>query len=155
MAGIDTREAAGYKLVAEYEENFLYVDEKNKRFATSRTEYDFRDLTAAEIVEDIETVVNTQTKKKVSLGKAAIGGALLGPAGAIIGGSAGKSRTVSTETPRCNKLRIKLTLNTIENPVRYIDMLEYAVDKDNWKYEETREAAEKFLGVLQFVINNK
>lgn len=44
------------------------------------------------IIQNIETI----TKHKASIGKAVVGGALFGPAGAIIGASGGKSKSTST-----------------------------------------------------------
>ena len=59
------------------------------------------ELVAIQFVDDgVEQVFVSTTKHSPSLGRAAIGGMLFGPAGAIIGASAGTSRTSGKSTTK-------------------------------------------------------
>lgn len=61
---------------------------------------------------DVQTV-NSTTKKSPSVGKAVVGGALFGPAGAVIGGTSGKSKTTSSVQTRTEITKLYLTINYI------------------------------------------
>lgn len=61
---------------------------------------------------DIQTV-QTTTKKSPSVGKAVVGGALFGPAGAVIGGVSGKSKSKSNVQTRTEITKLYLIINYI------------------------------------------
>ena len=147
----------GFKIVSEYSNNKIYVNEEKKKFSFGESIYNFKDLISAEIIENNDVITTTKTKKKASVGKALVGGALFGVGGAIIGGGAGKSKSISSNANVCDKLQIKLTLNSIDNPVYYIDFIKTRTYKNNYskKYGKAVEKAEHFLGVFQVIINNK
>lgn len=147
----------GFKLIAEYQKYLLYVNEENKQFALKDDFYNFKDLISAEIVADDDVITTTHTQKKASVGKALVGGALFGGAGAIIGGNAGKSKSTSTNKKVCDKLQIKLTLNSIEKPIIYIDFIKGRTNKSSFlkTYQKAYDSAEHFLGIFQVMINNK
>lgn len=61
---------------------------------------------------DVQTV-QTTTKKSPSVGKAVVGGALFGPAGAVIGGVSGKSKSKSNVQTKTEIIKLYLTINYI------------------------------------------
>ena len=65
----------------------LYVNEETREWKYNflKSTYSFDDVLSCEILENGITSIQTTTKSKVSLSKAVVGGALFGPAGAIIG----------------------------------------------------------------------
>ncbi len=148
---------AGYKLIAEYQKHMLYVNEEKKQFALGDNFYNFQDLISAEIVADDDVITTTYTKNKVSVSKALVGGALFGGVGAIIGGNAGKPKSTSINKQVCDKLQIKLTLNSFETPIIYIDFIKGRTKKSGFltTYQKAFEKAEQFLGIFQVIINNK
>ena len=96
--------------------------------------YTFSDLIEATIDED-GTVIG-----KASLGRAAIGGALFGSAGAVIGAlSRNKHKNI------CNYITVNLTINDFANPLIKIILLNNPTTKDNFIYTQSKEYARKFL----------
>lgn len=57
--------------------------------------------------------VQTTTKKKPSVGKAVVGGTLFGPAGAVVGGVSGKSKSTSNVQTRTELVKLFLTINYV------------------------------------------
>lgn len=82
---------------------------------------------------------------------------MFGGVGAIIGGNAGKSKSTSTNKKVCDKLQIKLILNSLEKPMFYIDFIKGRTNKSGFlkTYQKAYAKAEHFLGVFQVIINNK
>ena len=70
-------------------------------------------IIGAVVNQETRNVQNVQynTKKSPSVGKAIVGGALFGPAGAIIGGASGKSKTTSKVENRTEVIKLYLTIN--------------------------------------------
>lgn len=133
----------------------LAINEKTKKVRINDTIYNFKDIIQGVIVEDGNTITTTIEKRKSSIGKAIVGGALFGPAGAIIGGTAGRSVSTSTNALYCSKLEVVVTVNNLENPVEYIKIIEKNVNKSSQKYAERSEIAQKCLSVLQIIIDRK
>lgn len=145
----------GFNLIVQHNENMLLVNEKDKLFTMGEDAYNFKDLISAEIVEDDDVITTTTTKNKASVGKALVGGALFGGVGAIIGGNAGKSKSTSRNTKVCDKLQVKLTLNSVVKPVAYLNLIKARTRKDMKRYKQSYEKAEHFLGAFQVIIYNK
>lgn len=62
--------------------------------------------------KDIQTI-QTNAKASPSLGKAVVGGALFGPAGAIIGGTSGKTKSTSNVQVSTQIVKLYLTIDYI------------------------------------------
>ncbi len=60
----------------------------------------------------------TNTKSSPSLGKAVVGGALFGPAGAIIGGASGKSKSTSNVQVSTQIVKLYLTIDYTSDGVQ-------------------------------------
>lgn len=61
------------------------------------------------------------TKSKKGIGRAVAGGALFGPAGAIVGAATGKQKA-TTQTKK-SVLGVKIIVNDLSNPTEYISLL--------------------------------
>ena len=140
--------------------NQIYIKHETKEWTYNLCSsiYKFEDIIACEILENGITTVQTQTDNKVSLGKAVVGGTLFGPVGAIIGGSAGKSISNSTQTDYCTSLNIKITLNDLSNPCVFLDILNDKnanIEKSSFSYKQASKEAQEILSIFQIMINNK
>lgn len=133
----------------------LSINEKTKKIRINDTVYNFKDIVQGVVVEDGNAITTTTEKKKSSIGKAIVGGALFGPAGAIIGGTAGKSVSTSTSTLYCSKLEVVVTVNNLENPVEYIKIIDKNVNKNTQRYAECSAEAQKCLSILQIIIDRE
>lgn len=136
---------------------YIYVNEKSKKWSISNQKkiYKFKDVIQCEIIEDGTTVTNTTSKNHISLGKAVIGGSIFGPVGAIVGGLSGKTSSFSSQQNICKSLSIKITLNDLENPCLYINLINSKLSKDSKKYKEIKELSEKIVSIFQIIIDNK
>lgn len=96
--------------------------------------FTYKDILSVEITEDEETITKTQRGSQIA--GAVVGGALLGGAGAIIGGLSGskKSRKVTTE------VAVKIIVNDITQPSYSISF-------------NSTELAERWYGIFKILIN--
>lgn len=90
---------------------------KSKEIAINSPRQEFKipmdRVIGAVVNKETRDIQNVQysTKKSPSIGKAVVGGALFGPAGAIIGGTSGKSKTTSNVQTRTEVTKLYLTIN--------------------------------------------
>ncbi|UYZ34963.1 SHOCT domain-containing protein [Clostridium beijerinckii] len=105
--------------------------------------YNYSDIVDYELLEDGESIA------KGGLGRAVAGGVLFGGIGAIVGGVTGgkKSKTV------CTSLKIKITVNDINNPVVYLKFLSSETKKSSFIYKTAFNSAQECLSVLQLITN--
>ena len=109
------------------------------------TVYNYTDIVDFELLEDGDSVV------KGGLGRALVGGALFGGTGAIVGGVTGKRKNKGI----CNSLKIKVTINDINNPVVYITFLNTATKKDGFVYKNIYKEAHECLSTLQLICDKQ
>lgn len=136
--------------------NFLYNMTEGK-ISINGTEHKFSDIKGAEIVKDeayrIITSEKGKAKKHASLGGAVAGGLILGPVGAVVGGSAlGKTKmsgkSISDSIPTCNHIGVKVDINGFTSE---IVLLHKTVDQTSSLYTSNLNIAQKIvdkLGVL-------
>lgn len=131
--------------------NFIAFDDNQKKWATLSSFrgkiqqiYSYDDIIDFELLEDGTSVASG------GLGRALVGGALFGGAGAIVGGVTGKKKTKDF----CNSLRLKITINDISNPVVYINFIESKTKKNGMIYKSIANAAQECLSVLQIICDN-
>ena len=108
--------------------------------------HNYSDIVSYELLEDGESII-----KSGGLGRAAVGGLLLGGAGAIVGGVTGGRRSSSV----CTSLRVKITLNDINDPVAYVDFLTGSTKKSSSIYKSFHESAQECLSVLQLICDQQ
>lgn len=113
-----------------------------------------------EILEEEHEGVVTKTKgkdkRKVSIGKGLVGAVLLGPAGAIIGGTQGKvkknSTSISENVSLCDKLTLKITM---ENDELTILLISETIDKKDQQYKKQIESANSVLNEFETLAGHK
>jgi hypothetical protein len=107
---------------------YLKVDEAQKKWLVpngifggkkNSKVYSFSDIADFELLEDGSSI------PKSGLGRALVGGALLGGLGAVVGGGTGGKRSKSI----CESLKIKITLNSFDNPTTYINFISTSTKK--------------------------
>lgn len=103
--------------------------------------YDFKDIIEYELLEDGDSVT------KGGLGRAVVGGALLGGVGAIVGSVTGKKKTKSV----INSLKIKITINDTSNPVIYINLITTKVKSNSSLYKMAYSQAQTILSMLSII----
>ena len=148
----------------------LAIDEDNKTFAVGKALeagainksdlFEMSNLLDYELLENgntlTETITEGKTKKKW-IGRTIVGGALFGPAGAIIGASTGKtkskSKSTSTSTEVCTSMKIKMTLKNSHVDVLYLDLVTTEIKIGESEYNILQMAAHKFLAALQMIID--
>ncbi len=148
---IERDKAEGWEII---ELNKFSLNENKKMLKINNNEYKFKDIIGCEVLENETSIINTVSQKKVSLGKAVIGGALIGPAGAIIGGNAGKTNSKSTQSSTCSSLKIKINLNNLSNPCEFIEFLKFPVNKENHFYKEAFEKVQKIVSIIDIICKN-
>lgn len=98
-----------------------------------------------ELLEDGSSV----TKGGASIGRAAVGGFLFGPAGLIIGGVTGKRK----QKDFCTTMQIKITLNNPQTPTAYIKFITSKTKKSGVAYKAACKNAQEVLSLLNVITN--
>lgn len=103
---------------------------------------DYGDVISFEMIEDDETITSG------GLGRAAVGGVLFGGAGAVVGAVTGKkSKGI------CNSMKIKLTVDNIDQPAVYVSFIDKKTKTDSTAYDVASYEAQECLSVLQLICN--
>lgn len=122
-----------WQKIGSYGNAYLYVNESIKKVVINGTEYNFKDIVSAEILENEKQYGASVTTK--GIGKSLV--------------------TSSGTTDFCTKLQIKIVLNSITNSQEYITFLNKGKTwKSTKKYKQAFDMAQKFLSTLQVIINN-
>ena len=106
----------------------------------------YRDILSSEIYEDGETI--TKTARGSQLAGALIGGLALGGVGAIIGGLSGKT----TSSGKVNKIDLRITVNSTENPIHDINFMNVEGKKNGLIYNAAMEQVRHWHGVMEVLI---
>lgn len=117
------------------------------------TKHIFSDIKGAEITkQDSYRVITTETGKAtrhISLGKAVVGGVLLGPIGAIAGGAMGKTTSTGSSTansiPICSHIGVKVNINGFTSE---IVLLSETVDQSSSTYNINLATAQRIVDKL-------
>ena len=142
----------------------LLFDANNKLWkAPNYPVYRFQDINDFEVVEERETqsisYTNQRTKTKGGLGRALVGGAMFGVAGAIVGGATAKRKSVtigSTNTSNIEfftKLGVRIMLNDMSVPsitINFLDNNSRLVSKSQQIVEDVNNV----LGFLNVFVKN-
>lgn len=108
--------------------------------------YSYRDIMKAEVIEAGNAI--TSTNRMSQLAGAAIGTAITGGIGTIIGGLSGSKKTVSTST----KVGINVVVNDTQRPLYQIDFLKSETKKTSSKYKEAMEQAQNLHALISVLI---
>ena len=102
----------------------------------------FSDLVGVDLIENGSLVTSG------GLGSALTGAALFGNTGMIVGGLVGKKKISDV----CESLQIKLTVNDLNNPAIFIDVVRSRIAKKSLKYQTDFELAQKIVSALNVII---
>ena len=130
---------------------YIWFDDEHKWFVlpqgtfTSKIDksyvFKYQDLLDFEVLEDGTSIT------KGGFGKALVGGAIFGLAGAIAGGSSKQTKQV------CNKLQVKITTRNIDRPVVYIDLINTEFKKDGFVYKQASKSVQEILSKFQLIVD--
>ena len=130
--------------------DYIYFDDNGKKFAIPQMGrsgavkdlqiFDYSDMLDYELLEDGNSV------SKGGIGRAIVGGALFGGVGAIVGGSTGHKRKGT-----CSKLQVKITINSMDDPVIYLNFIVTETKKDGSVYKQQYALAQEALSALAII----
>ena len=132
---------------------FISIDEDNKKIYLAITAitgkkfkgYSFSDILGCEVVLDDNSVYKKSTLRTV--GGALVGSALLGGAGAIIGGLSGASQKKSN----IKKAELKITVKDISNPNYKFEF--YGAGVPSSFRSQNLEEVEKWKDIISIIID--
>ena len=132
---------------------FISIDEDNKKIYLAITAitgkkfkgYSFSDILGCEVVLDDNSVYKKSTLRTV--GGALVGGALLGEAGAIVGGLSGASQKKSN----IKKAELKITVKDISNPNYKFEF--YGAGVPSSFRSQKLEEVEKWKDIISIIID--
>lgn len=94
-----------------------------------------------------EILENGNSIASGGIGRAAIGGALFGGVGALVGASTRKYNNV------CNELKVKIIVKDYKEPAFYIPLIEGESDKTKQFYKDAIKEAQDIISKLQLITN--
>ena len=129
---------------------FLAVDNQARKLAVltkrngqaSARVFERGELLDFEVTEDGDTVFSTRVGS--ALERAAIGGVLLGPLGAVVGAATAKKQSRQT----VNTLKLRAFLNDVQNPTVEVSFLDSPSPRGSAKHLKARSDAAHWQGVL-------
>lgn len=98
-------------------------------------------------IVDFEVLEDGSTITKGGLGKALVGGAIFGIAGAIAGGTSKKTKEV------CNKLEVKVTTKNQDRPIVYLNLINAEFKKSGFIYKQASKSIQEILSKFQIVVD--
>lgn len=139
---------------------YNYTDrDRYNHFSYSYSVVDLDDIIESEVIVDDNTITKVGRGSQV-IG-AAIGGAVLGGVGAIIGGLSGNK----TSSKEIKNIDIKLTVNDLNNPVYKINFLNSETEsyntyktghrKDSFLCERALEQVDKWQGMFEVILHEQ
>lgn len=117
----------------------LFGKKKNPRI------YNYSDILDFELLEDGESVTQG------GLGRALAGGVMFGNVGAVVGGVTGKRKSKGI----CSSLKIKITVNDMNNSAVFINFLNAETKKESFSYKALYKLAQECLSTLQLICSNQ
>lgn len=140
---------SNFKATAQYG-GYVWFDDKNKWFVfpkgtfTSKIDncyvFKYDEILDYEVLEDGTSIT------KGGFGKALVGGAVFGLAGAIAGGTSKKTKQV------CTKLQIKITTRNSDTPVVYLNLIDTEFKKDSFIYKQASKTVQDILSKFQIIV---
>ena len=97
---------------------------------------------------DFEVLEDGTAITKGGLGKALVGGAIFGLAGAIAGGTSKKTKEI------CNKLEIKVTTRNQDRPVIYLNLINTEFKKSSFVYKTASKSVQDILSKFQIIVDS-
>lgn len=109
---------------------------------------DYKEIISSEIVEDGSSV--TKVSRSSQIASAAVGGALLGDVGVIVGGLSGKQENINM----VSKIEVNIILNSLERPSFTLILLKLPtpIKKNSMLYNEPHKKAMEINGLMKVLI---
>lgn len=131
--------------------DFFYLDSEQNKFAIPiRTAITGKvkgmDVYNCEYIIDFELLEDGDSVSKGGVGRALVGGALFGGVGAIVGGSTGHKQRNT-----CTKMQIKITMNSLDNPTAYINLLDFEQKRNTLTFRTIEKQAQEILSLLNVI----
>lgn len=133
--------------------NGIFIDEKRNKICLVDNEkntnvYRYRDILEVEILEDGSSV--TKMSRTSQVGGAILGGLILGPVGAIIGGLSGKKENIN----KVNRIDLKLIVNNTQSPLFIMNFLDSSngEEKGNIIYKTSIQEAREWHSLISVLI---
>ncbi len=123
----------------------LLIPNGSKQKVGSKEWFEFNELLSYELFEDDSIVTSG------GVGKALIGGAIFGDAGAIAGGITGKR----VQKKRVDSITIKVTLNSFDAPCIMIPIITKPIKVSSKEYQNAFTSAHEILSILDVITHNK
>lgn len=128
----------------------IQFDDVNKKMLipgsfSNQDVFNYRDVVGYELIEDGNTLTSG------GLGRAVVGGVLFGGAGAVVGAVTGKKKNREF----CTNLKIKLTVNDMDQPVVYITFIHEKTKTSSTVYGSAYNNAQECLSVLQLICDQQ
>ena len=106
--------------------DYLKIDDHHKWWYTAHGKpgsvvFKFSDIVDFEISENGHTIAETKTKGGSGVGRAVVGGALFGPAGALVGATTKKKKATTTEKQVLDSMCVRIFLDNNEFTMVTID----------------------------------
>lgn len=127
----------------------LHIDTKQRLFKVqgflnSPNIHSVDDIMTYELIEDGDSISSG------GLGRAAIGGLAFGGAGAVVGAITGGKKNKKL----IKILQIKITMNNIDNPVLYIDLISTPIKKGSILYKNAIKTADNIISTLNIIVQS-
>ena len=134
----------------------IEVDNKNQMWYLSNgvmenIVFSFKDIISAEIIEEENVIAETKRKGGSGIGRAVIGGAILGPAGAVVGATTKKKKSKTIETEILNSMSIQILLSNDIFPTIVIPVQKplVQVKKNSIYYNQMKNTADIIFNKLK------
>ena len=126
-------------------ESSIAIDKTNKQLCLVTNNnakiFNFSDLIMSELI------INNEVKSTSKVGRAIVGGILLGGVGAIVGATTGKDKE------KVKSIILKLTFNNLSNSTYKMNFLDMEVKKDGFLYNDAIKQAEKWENMMNVILN--
>ena len=165
---------ATQKVISGDKETGIMIDESNKKVCLINCSLDnqkklvindkvlsYRDILSSEIDEDIRggsTTIITKTSRDSQLGGTLLGGLILGPAGAVIGGLSGEKKSeLKKSDDIVTRVGLRIIVNDINNPIHIVNFLvanflDNPVRKNSTTYKSAIEQAKYWHSLISVLI---
>lgn len=132
-------------------EKYIWFDDKHKWFVFPKGSfkvniYDSHVFEYSEIL-DFEMLEDGGVVTKGGFGKALVGGAVFGLAGAVAGGMSKKTKGV------CTNLELKITTRNFDEPVVYVSLIKGKFEKSSIIYKKACKSAHSILSKFQVIVD--
>ena len=141
------------------ENRFLAIDDESHKIAVMTVtsglnniaKYSIGDIISLDEIIECELIIDDTTVKKSGLGRAVVGGALLGGTGAIVGAITGKSSNL------LNDVRIKLVLSNESafHEIVIFSDFKKGIEKKDAKYEAVLNSADRIYSTIKAYMISK